>query len=72
VHDPTPQRRLSSTLVCTVLKTVEEAKERAKGQAETAKMVEAAAAKHGLSRQSRDSNKDVISHFILRLAYCRT
>lgn len=39
---------------------------------ETAKMVEAAASKHGLSRQSRDSNKDVISHFILRLAYCRT
>jgi DNA primase large subunit len=55
-----------------VLRQVEEAKERGiKGQ-EFGKFVETACNKHGLSRQSRDSNKDVIGHFILRLAYCRT
>jgi len=55
-----------------VLRSVEECKERGMKGADVTKWVETASTKHGLSRQHRDSNKDVISHFVLRLAYCRT
>lgn len=59
-------------MVRTVLRSVEECKERGMKGADVTKWVETASTKHGLSRQHRDSNKDVISHFVLRLAYCRT